>query len=138
MVKKLSRATKDSLDEELFEYNDIAYEIALRKLEIETEKEHDDNIGGGRSNVISKIPETLTIKYSEDPRIQYLEELRSKVENCYEQLTSEQKTIFDYRWILGESNTWEEIAVKMHFSEKSMYRKREKILEKYAKVKGKM
>lgn len=135
----LSEATKKSLDEELFEYNSIARQIAIRKVEIETQKEHDDNIGGSRSGHISKIPEELAIKFSEDRRIQHLEQFRADVEHCYKNmLTDEQRDIFDLRWLIDEANTWEEIAHKMNYSEKSMYRKREKILEKYAMAKGKM
>lgn len=137
-MRVLSEATKKSLDEELFEYNSIAREIAIRRVEIETTREHDENIGGSRSSGISKIPERLAIKFDEDKRLQYLTRLRSDIELCYSNLTSEQKTIFDLRWLIDEANTWEEIAVKVHCSEKSIYRKREKILERYATVKGKM
>lgn len=137
-MKILSEATKKSLDEELFEYNSIAHEIAIRKLEIETTKEHDSNVGGSRSGRISKLPEELVIKFSEDRRLKYLEQLRNDIELCYKILTDEQKEIFDYRWLLDEANTWEEISVKIHCSEKSIYRKREKILEKYASIKGKL
>lgn len=137
-MKKLSEATKKSLDEELFEYHSIAYEIALRKLEIDTTKEQDDNIGGSRTNHISKIPEERVIKYSEDKRIQYLENLKKNVEDCYKVLTDEQQRIFELRWLLNEANTWEEIADKVFCSVKSIYRKREKILEIYAIVKGKI
>lgn len=137
-MKKLSEATKKSLDEELFEYNSIAYEIALRKLEIDTSKEQDENIGGSRTNHISKIPEERVIKYSEDSRIKYLENLKKNVEACYVELTDEQQKIFELRWLLNEANTWEEISEKIYCSVKSIYRKREKILEKYAKIKGKM
>lgn len=138
-MRSLSEATKKSLDEELFEYNSIAHQIALRKLEIETEREHDENIGGGRSSHISKVPEELVIKFSQDRRIQHLEQFRSDVEHCYkDMLTDEQRTIFDLRWLLDEANTWEEIAKKIYCSEKSIYRKREKILEKYATAKGRI
>lgn len=138
MLRELSRAKKDSLDEELFEYNNIAYLIALRKTEIETQREHDENVGGGRSSRISKPVEDLVLKFSSDPRILILEKLRRDIDNCYLVLTEEQRQIFDYRWILDEGNTWEEIAHKMHFSRKSIYRKRAKILEKYAKIKGEL
>lgn len=132
----LSRATKDCLDEELFQYNRIAREITFRKLELETQREHDENIGGGRSSIISKPVETIVMKYEDDPRIRYLKKMQTDVEKCYAQLTQEQKHIFELRWLLEEVNTWEEIAGKLHFTRRSIYLKREKILEKYAKVKG--
>ena len=137
-MAKLTEAVKKSLDEEIFEYHTIMREIALRKLEIETMREHDDNIGGSSAGIISKIPETLVIKYSEDARIQYLEKLKCDVEKLYANATKEQQSIIENRWLLGDANTWEEIAYKLHFSVKSMYRKREVILENYARIKGKL
>lgn len=135
-MKTLSRAEKDSLDEELFMYNKIAYEIALRKLELDTQKEYDDNIGGGRSNRISKVVEATVIRYEMDNRIQYLERLRRDIEACYKDLTEEQQKIFDLRWLLDEGNSWPEIESKMYLANKTIYRKREEILIKYAKQKG--
>lgn len=136
-MKTLSRAEKDSLDEELFMYNKIAYEIALRKLELDTQKEYDDNIGGGRSNRISKVVEEAVIRYEMDNRIQYLERLRRDIEACYKDLTKEQKKIFDLRWLLDEGNSWPEIATRTNYSIKSIYIKREQILRVFAKQKGK-
>lgn len=140
MIKiSLSKAEKSALDEELFEYRIIINQIAVRKLEIETEREADENIGGGSSGIISKPQETLVIKFDSDRRIQYLQNLKRDVDYCYDNLlTEEQKRIFDLRWKDDEANTWEDIAEKIYCSEKSVYRKRDKILEKYAKAKGKL
>lgn len=135
-MKTLSRAEKDSLDEELFMYNRIAYEIALRKLELDTQKEYDDNIGGGRSNRVSKVVESTVIRYDMDNRIQYLERLRKDIESCYKNLTEEQQKIFDLRWLLDEGNSWPEIGDKLTFDRSTIYRKREMILKIYAKQKG--
>ncbi len=137
-MKGLTEATKKSLDEELFEYHTIAREIALRKLELDTMKEQDDNIGGSRSGHISKIPEERVIAYSGDKRIQYLERLKRDVDQFKKILSEEQQKIFELRWSGTDTNTWEEIATKIHCSEKSTYRKREKMLEVYARVKGKL
>lgn len=132
----LSRQKKEALDQELFLYNKIPHEIARRKLELMTQREIDDNFGGGRSGHISKIPEELVIKFDSDRRIKYLERILLYVNELKITLTNEQKNIFYQRWEVDEANTWEEVAERVNCSVKGVYRKRDKILERYAKVKG--
>lgn len=134
----LTEAKKKSLDEELFDHKYIAYKIALRKMEIQTKAELDENIGGGRSGFVSKPTENVAMKFLTDRRIIYLEQLKSDVERFKACLTEEQKDIFYYRWEANEGNTWEEVGEKIHCSIKTIYRKREKILEKYAMFKGEL
>ncbi len=138
MSRNLSRATLDSLDEEIFEYNSIAREIAVRKIDLDTQNDYDENVGGGKTNRISRVVEDTVIRYDKDSRIRYLTKLRKDIEQCYQELTDDQKEIFDMRWLLDESNDWPYIAEKKHWSNKTIYRKREAILIKYAKIKGKL
>ena len=135
---KLSQATLSSLDEELFDYNSIAKKIAKRKLELDTQQEYDSNIGGGRANRISDVVSGTVIRYDKDKRIKRLEQLRSDIEECYRQLGEEEKFIFEKRWLLDEVNEWPYIAELTHCSNKTIYRKREAILIKYARAKGKI
>lgn len=138
MQLTLSSNKKNELDEELFEYNSIAKSIALEKMTIQTQQEHDENVGGGRSSKISNTTEQTVISFSMSPRIQYLERLRNQIESTYQKLTEEQKKIFDMRWILDEGNDWPVIGEKLHYNKRTIYKKRDKILEKYAKVKGEL
>ncbi|HFI0606840.1 TPA: transcriptional regulator, partial [Streptococcus suis] len=51
-------------------------------------------------------------------------------------LDDELKRIFYLRWSLRSVNTWEEIAVMLNVSRKSIYRKRERILTIFADFRG--
>lgn len=131
----LTEAKKKSLDEELFSCKSIDRAIAIRKLELQSKTEHDENMGGGRSSFISKPTENVAVKFSTDRRIIYLEQLKSDTERFKSCLTEEQETIFQMRW--GDDyNTWEEIGDKLFCSRKTIYRKRDRLLEKYAEIKG--
>lgn len=131
----LTEAKKKALDEELFSVRTIDRNIAIRRLELQTKTEHDENIGGGRGSNVSNPTERLVVKYSADRRIIYLEQLKSDIERFKASLTSEQEDIFNLRW--GDDyNTWEEIGDKLFCSRKTIYRKRDRLLEKYAEIKG--
>ena len=133
---KLSPATYKMLDELLFDYPMIDRKIAVRKLEIEDIPNEDANIGGGKSNRISKPVETLIVRWSSDVRINGLEQLRSAIEATLEALDDELKKVFYLRWSRGSVKTWEEIADMLHVSKKSIYRKRERILTIFADFRG--
>jgi hypothetical protein len=131
----LSRSQQDALDTKLFGYKSVDRLIATRKVEIETISNHSSEIGRVQSSVIQNIPEQLTIKYSEDIVLQNLYLFRSTVEECYSKLSPELQLIFTTRWIVG-GKTWPEIEHDFGYSEKSIYRKRTVILEKYAELSG--
>lgn len=133
---RLSRDKLNALDEELFEYNKITSIIAHEKLKIQTECELDDNIGGSRSGKISKPTEDLNMRYMNSPVIQRYERMKKEVDRAFKSMTQEQQDIFNVRWLIHDYNTWEIIAGKFFCSRKTIYRKREKILEVYAISKG--
>ena len=86
-------------------------------------------------NRISKPTENTVIKLSSDVPLRNLELFKETVETFLEQLTTEQREIFDLRW--GQSELeWEEIAGKLFVSDATIYRKRKTILKTYAKIKG--
>lgn len=134
-MSKLSRAQLDALDKRLFQYKKINKLIALRKLEIETDNEHNSNIIKIKTNQIQNKPLMFVVKYSEDLTLQNLYLFRKTVEECYKQLHPELKIIFNKRWI-EEYKTWPEIEKELNYATKSIYRKRTAILEKFAELKG--
>lgn len=133
----LTEAKKKALDEELFGARSIDRSIAIRKLELQSKTEHDENVGGGRNSIVSNPTEMTAIKFLTDRRIIYLEQLKRDVEQFKSSLTKEQKDIYQLRWE-DDYNTWEEIGEKMFCSRKTIYRKRDRILEKYAEIKGEL
>ena len=133
---KLSEVELRALDLKLFDYQQIDKKIAIRKLEIETETSNDCNIGGGKTNIISRPQERLVIRWSSDVRLIGLEHFKNAVEATLDALDDELKKVFYLRWSRGSVNTWEEIADMLHVSRKSIYRKRERILTIFADFRG--
>lgn len=138
VLRKLSNSQLKAFDEWLFDYRDIERKIALRKLELQTPVNTDINIGGSKSNIVSRETENIVVKWSSDWQIASYERFKGSVDRVIDQLDDGLKEVFNYRWGVGSSNTWEEIAPKIHTSTKSVYRKREHILTIFAKQIGKL
>lgn len=134
-ISWLTRSQQDALDSKLFQYKFINRMIAIRKLELDTDRENFDNIGKVQTSNISNIPEQLVIRYSEDIVLQNLYLFRNTVEKCYKSLDTDLQLIFEKRWIEG-SKTWSEIAVDTNYSNKYIYYKRSAILERFAELSG--
>lgn len=134
---KLTNAQLKAFDEWLFDYQVVDKKIAERKLEIQTQHEYDDNVGGGRSSNIAKVTEELVVKWNCDGRIKALESFKKAVQETFDVLDDELKSIFNLRWGIGSCNTWEEISCKTHISRPQVYRKRERILTLFAEKIGK-
>lgn len=135
-MKKLSNSQLKALDELLFNYVSIDYKIAVRKLEISDVPNTDKNIGGGRSNIVSKATENLIAKWASDQRLNSLYAQKYAVESTLNILDADMTKIFWLRWSRGSVYTWEEIADKMAYDRSSIYRKRQRILEIFADFYG--
>lgn len=133
---RLSNAQLKALDERLFDYPYVMSNIAHRKLELQTAIKHDDNIGGGKGNTVSKPTERIIALWSDDARIKSLEIFEKAVRATIAELDDELKSIFELRWSKGSRNTWEEIADKLHISRMGIYRKRKRILSIFAEKSG--
>ena len=137
-MNKLSNAKLKAYDEALFDYRFIDNKIALRKLELQTDvnTEIDNNIGGGKANFVSKVTEDIVARWDSDRDLKGLINFKEAVIATLQILDNELTDIFYLRWGDGSTNTWEEIAYSKHLSRKSVYRKRERILEIFSKKVG--
>ena len=121
------------LDRELLKFKEVDRDIWVRTAEVMAK--NGEELVGSRCNRISKPTENTVIKLSSDVPLRNLELFKETVETFLEQLTTEQREIFDLRW--GQSELeWEEIAGKLFVSDATIYRKRKTILKTYAKIKG--
>lgn len=132
----LSQNDLKIIENKLYLYKRIDNAIAVRKQELEVKENHDENIGGGRSNKISKPVEELVMKWQEDPQIQNFNNFRKLVDDMLLELDDVNRLIFHYRWIDSNRYTWEEIADKCELKERQIYRKRRAILELYDEKSG--
>lgn len=132
-MKILNNRELYNLDQELFKFRGIERAIWTRKAELMTDNGED--IVGSRVGGISKPTESTIIKFSTDVPLRNLELFKETVETFQKSLTSEQSDIFEMRW--GQAGLdWEEIAEKLYISTATVYRKRNTILETYARTKG--
>lgn len=132
----LSQNDLKIIENKLYLYKRIDNAIAVRKQELEVKENHDENIGGGRSNKISKPVEELVMKWQEDPQIQNFNNFRKLVDDMLLELDDVNRLIFHYRWVDSNRYTWEEIADKCELKERQVYRKRRAILELYDEKSG--
>lgn len=133
---KLSTSTLKYLEDQFEKYEDINQIIASRKVLLDINRQEDENIGGGRPNTISRPTENTVIKYDEDRVIKFHRELKHDIETCYNNMTPEQQEICQHKFWSGDFYSWNDLADKLHYSSKTMYNKRYKILERLAKQKG--
>lgn len=133
---KLSNSQLKALDELLFDYVSIDHKIAARKLEIVDVPNNDENVGGGRSNIVSKPTESTIAKWDSDQRLNSLYAQKYAVESTLNVLDADMTKIFWLRWSRGSVNTWEEIADKMAYDRSTIYRRRQRILEIFADFYG--
>lgn len=132
-LKVLNNRELYNLDQELFKFRGIDRAIWVRRAELMSS--NGEEIVGSRGGGISKPTESTVIKLSTDVPLRNLELFKETVETFMKELTVEQRDIFELRW--GQSCLdWEEIAEKMHISTATVYRKRNNILETYARTKG--
>ncbi|MCQ9211645.1 MULTISPECIES: transcriptional regulator [unclassified Streptococcus] len=124
-----------ALDDELFGYKDVDRAIRIRREELSSNNSSDVNIRSNKSGHISRVPETLTVRFASDIRLKNLELYKETVEKLYENLTEEQREIFNLRWIQADYS-WKDIERKVHMSKTTVYRQRYRILEKYDELKG--
>ena len=118
------------LDIVLSKYRHLPSRIARRKLEIETFHATDVNIGGGKTNQVTKRTEWLIERFDSDVKLKGLECQQRAVEATIELLDDTMKRVFELRWIY--ENTPEEIAELTGASEKLTRKRLERIMEIFA------
>ena len=111
-------------------YRHLPSRIARRKLEIETFHATDVNIGGGKTNQVTKRTEWLVERFDSDVKLKGLECQQRAVEATIELLDDTMKRVFELRWIY--EHTPEEIAELTNSTVKNTQKKLERIMEIFA------
>ena len=134
----LSRKALENLDDRLFNYREIDNKINRRKFELEHDTKPALNVGGGKSGKISKPVEEIVIKWDEDSQLSSMYAFKTAVNKVIEKLNEEMLEIFMARWLDVNEPSWEEIAEKLYISRRTVYRKRQIILELFDKYSGEL
>lgn len=129
---ELSRDDLCWLEDKFQRYNQLDREIAIRKEELKV-KEVDQNIGGGKSNVVGNPLETQIIKEQSDEFIVTRQKWKKAIQSVYQNSNEEIQSIITKKfWSDDSYMNWEIIGREHHMSKSQIYRIRYLILEKFA------
>ncbi|QFR23101.1 transcriptional regulator [Schleiferilactobacillus harbinensis] len=93
-------------------------------------QEPDNNIGGGRSNVPTNLPEVMAITISDDRRLSNLERNKKIVTRCLENSDSQTVTIIHELYIKQHPTlTLQGVADKVHLSVSAVKQRRTRFFE---------
>ncbi|HFI0131514.1 TPA: hypothetical protein ACGOSD_001741 [Streptococcus suis] len=130
----LTRQQLQALDDWLLSQQNIDRQIRIRRLELET-KYAESNIKSNRPN---RHVEMVAIRLADDQVLKGLENLKNAIQELEKFL--EDKNYSDllviYRLRYKEKLMWEEIEDRLNLSRKTVYRRRESILELFGEFVG--
>ena len=134
MIKDVSEGTYEYLEQCFERYNEFDNIIKSRRSELTLKTSHDENIGGGRANFISRPTENLAIKITEDKVINYYSDLKRQCDEAISKMTEDQLEIYDYRFKQGYD--WETIQEMNGYTKPHMQLKRKYLLQRLAREMG--
>lgn len=135
-MNKLKKATFKHIEAELYCYYDTLQGIEQIRKDIMYNKEVDENIGGGRSNIPSKPTERIATAIIMNRMLQQLEAITEAIRSVYEQLTDEKKQLVQLKYWTKQQYSWEEIAEQLHVSKRQAIRWRNEIVYAIAEKLG--
>lgn len=137
-IVTLNKVTVKQLEDYWINHKDYKKQLYYRELEVlHPYREADSNIGGGKSNRTSDTTMVKAAALVEDARYQHLKKVVRVVEDIYEELDDDQRTIVDMRYFdKDECYEWEDIADKLFMSRQRVFRKRNRIIDKTAERLG--
>ena len=114
----------------------IQKQILAQKIEHE---EEDENIGGGRSSIISNPTESQGTFQANDLFIQECRKYQRAIERTLDELKEDERKLIEERYWGGCSwMTWKEFADTKHYSTSSMSRLKQKVLLNFGRKIGRL
>lgn len=137
-MSKLSAVQNKAIEEYWSSLDNLKKQLRYREWELlNAYQETDTNIGGGKSNRISDTTGNKAIILAEDKNYQHLKNIITTLEQLYEELDHDQKTIVDMRYFdKKECYEWQNIADKLYMSTYRVLRKRNALIDETAKRLG--
>lgn len=133
---ELSRDDLVWLEDKFERYHQLDREIAIRKEELKL-REDDQNIGGGKSNVVGNPIESQVIKEQSDPFIMQREVWKRGIDRTLRKQNVDVKAMIqDKYWGENSYMDWTAVGKAHCCSQSKAYRIRYKVLEQFAKEIG--
>ena len=109
--------------------------IARRRAELSI-REVDENVGGGKSNIMGKPVESLAVRCLTDKRLNFLENVQEAIHDTLEGLDENTFQIIDLRYFNANEYSWKQVAKMFSYSPAQIYRIRYRVLETFANRAG--
>lgn len=109
--------------------------IARRRAELSV-REVDENVGGGKSNIMGKPVENLAVRCLTDKRLNFLENVQESIHDTLEGLDENTFQIIDLRYFHANEYSWKQVAKMFSYSPAQIYRIRYRVLETFANRAG--
>lgn len=136
-MEELSKKKLAALDELFEDYQTIGHDIAVTCIEIDHPwVPSDQNIGGGRSSIISRPQEQIVERREKNKRLQYLLDLKDDCGRAIKRFDKEQRQIFDLRYCSSNYYDWDTVGNLIGYAHSQIYRKRYAMLWLLAEERG--
>lgn len=128
----------NELDRKFAKYEEYNKEIAIRKEELKL-KEADENIGGGKSNIVNNPIENQIIKELSDPYISNRNMWKKAIKETLEEQSNDIKTLIENKyWGVDSWMDWVSFGKKHGYSRNTIYRIRQRILLSFGRKIGEL
>lgn len=109
--------------------------IAKRRVELSV-REVDENVGGGKSNIMGKPVENLAVRYMTDKRLLFLKNVQEAIRDTLDGLDDNTRKIIELRYFNNDEYNWKQVAKLCSYSPAQIYRIRYRVLETFANRAG--
>lgn len=132
---QLSRYDLSYYERLFMDYHRYPTLIARRRAELSI-REVDENVGGGKSNIMGKPVESLAVRCLTDKRLNFLENVQEAIHDTLEGLDENTFQIIDLRYFNANEYSWKQVAKMFSYSPAQIYRIRYRVLETFANRAG--
>lgn len=132
---QLSRYDLSYYERLFMDYHRYPTMIARRRAELSI-REVDENVGGGKSNIMGKPVESLAVRCLTDKRLNFLENVQEAIHDTLEGLDENTFQIIDLRYFNANEYSWKQVAKMFSYSPAQIYRIRYRVLETFANRAG--
>ena len=132
---QLSRYDLSYYERLFMDYHRYPTLIAKRRAELSI-REVDENVGGGKSNIMGKPVENLAVRYLTDKRLLFLQNVEESIHDTLDGLDENTRKIIELRYFNNDQYNWRQVAKQFNYSNAQVYRIRYRVLETFANRAG--
>ena len=99
-------------------------------------REVDENVGGGKSNIMGKPVENLAVRYLTDKRLLFLQNVQDAIHDTLNGLDENTRQMIELRYFNNDKYNWRQVAKLFNYSPAQIYRIRYRVLEMFANRAG--